>query len=198
MNVAIFWIQVAKVSVALFIITDVLGNLPFFIALTEGASREERRKTTFTAILTGLFLLAFFVTAGKLIFDLFALTMEDIKIAGGLLLFIIALDLLIRTRVSVEHREDVGVVPLGTPLLVGPGAITTVIMMTNLYNIYAILLGVAICFIAIWLVLRFADFFYRLLGKNGSLIVTKISAIIIAAIAIRFIRQGIEVIFHLI
>lgn len=193
----IFWTQVAKVSVALFIITDVLGNLPFFIALTEGASAEERRKISLTAIATGLFMLAFFVFAGRLIFDLFSLTMEDIKIAGGALLFVIALEILFRSRVTVEHREDVGVVPLGSPLLVGPGAITTVLMMTRIYGIFAIVLGVFICFFAIWLVLNFAGIIYRFLGKNGSLIITKISAIIIAAVAVRFIRQGIEVVFHL-
>jgi multiple antibiotic resistance protein len=193
-----FWIEVAKVVTALFIITDSLGNLPFFIGLTEGASSEERRKITWTAIFTGLFMLAFFVFAGTLILDLFNLTLDDLKIAGGVLLLIISVELLMRGKVVAEHREDIGVVPLGSPLLVGPGAITTVLVMTKLYQLPAIILGVLICFALIWLIFRFADTIYRFIGRNGALIITKISAILIAAIAVRFIRLGIQSIFKLI
>ena len=193
----IFWGQVLKTAIALFIITDVFGNLPFFMALTEGATTSEKRKISFTAIFTGLILLGFFVFFGNFVFDLFSLTLNDLRIAGGVLLFMIALDILFRTRMNVEHRDDVGVVPLGCPLLVGPGAITTTIMLANLYNFYAVIIGVLVCFAVIWLILFFADFSYRIIGKNGAMIITKISAIIIAAIAVRFIRQGIMAIFNL-
>jgi len=193
-----FCIQVAKVVIALFIITDSFGNIPFFIGLTEGASPEERRKITLTAIFTGLIMLAFFVFAGTLILDLFNLTLDDLKIGGGVLLLIISVEVLMRGKVVAEHREDVGVVPLGSPLLVGPGAITTILVMTKLYQLPAIVLGVLICFAMIWIVFRFADTIYRFIGRNGALIITKISAILIAAIAVRFIRLGIQSIFKLI
>lgn len=193
----IFWIQVAKVATALFIITDAIGNLPFFIGLSEGVSLEERKKITSTAIITGLILLGFFVLAGTLILDLFGLTIEDFKIGGGVLLFIIAVELLMRGRVAAEHREDMGVMPLGCPLLVGPGAITTVMMMTKIYQLSAVVLGVAICFVLIWLIFHFADVIYKILGRNGSLIITKIAAILIAAIAVRFVRSGIQAIFNI-
>ncbi|MDD5382794.1 MAG: MarC family protein [Candidatus Margulisbacteria bacterium] len=192
-----FWSQVAKVAVALFIITDSLGNLPFFIGLTEGATTSERRKINNTAILTGLLLLIFFVLAGTLILELFGLTMEDLKIGGGALLFVIAVEILMRGKVVTERREDVGVVPLGCPLLVGPGAIITTLMMMRLYNAYAVALGMALCFFVIWLVLSFDEAIYKFLGRNGAMIITKIAAIIIAAISVNFIITGLRATFNI-
>lgn len=193
----IFWGQVIKVAIALYIITDPLGNLPFYMVLTEGVSREERGRIAVTAIITGLILLSFFVFAGNLFFDLFDLTIEDLRIAGGILLLIISVEVLMRGRVMAEHRDEVGVVPLGSPLLVGPGAITTVLVMVRIYQLPAVILGGLICFVFVWLTLHFGEHIYRVIGRNGSLIFTKIAAILIAAIAVRFIRQGITAIFHL-
>ncbi|MBU1729106.1 MAG: MarC family protein [Candidatus Margulisbacteria bacterium] len=187
-----FWIQVIKVATALFIITDSLGNLPFYIGMTEDRSDEERSRITMTAIITGLLMMAFFVFAGSLVLDLFDLTIDDLRIAGGVLLLVISVEVLMRGRVVAGHREDIGAVPLGTPLLVGPGAITTVLVMTKLYQLPAVVLGVLICFALIWLVFHFAGIIFKVLGRNGSRIVTKIAAILIAAIAVRFIRVGIQ------
>ena len=86
-------------------------------------------------------------------------------------------------------------VPLGCPLLVGPGAITTVLVMTKIYPLTAVLLGVAACFILIWLVLYFDEAIYRVIGRDGSLIITKIAAIIIAAISVNLIMTGIRATF---
>lgn len=193
----VFWTQVIRVAIALFIITDSLGNIPFFITLTEGASPQERKKIIFTAIFTGLFLLGFFVFAGNLIFDLFSLTMEDIQIAGGILLFFISSQVLLHGEFMAEHREEIGVMPLGSPLLVGPGAITTTLVLARIYDLPAVIVGVLLCFILIWLVLRFSGSIYKIIGRNGALIITRIAAIIIAAIAVRFIRVGITAIFGL-
>ncbi len=186
-----FIAAVIKSVVALFIITDSPGNLPFFIGLTENETREERRRIFALAILTGFFMLIFFVFAGTLILDLFNVTLDDFKIAGGILLLYIAIELMLRGKFNVEHKEDVGVVPLGIPLLVGPGAITTALVLLKLYGYQVILTAILICFFLIFLVLYFADNIYRFLGKNGTLIITKIAAILIAAIAVQFIRQGI-------
>lgn len=184
-------------ATALFIITDALGNLPFYMALTEGTTPEEKRKITSTAIFTGLGMLFFFVFAGTLVLDLFNLTIYDLQIAGGILLIVISIEVLLRGRVMAEHKEEVGIVPLGSPLLVGPGAITTVLVMTRLYQLSAVALGVLICFFFIFLVFHFADSIFRLIGRNGSIIITRIAAILIAAIAVRFIRIGIQALFKL-
>ena len=193
-----FLIQVAKVVIALFIITDSIGNLPFFMGMTEGMASLERRKVFFSALLTGLLMILVFAVAGSLVFDLFDLTLDDVKIAGGILLLIISIEIVMRGKIGYEHKEDVGIVPLGCPLLVGPGAITTVLMMLKIYNVYAVITGVIICFLLIWLVLYFAENIFALLGRNGSLVVTKIAGIIMAAIAVRFIRQGVQVFLKMI
>lgn len=189
--------QFLKVFIAMFIITDSIGNLPFFIGLTDDLPRQERRQIFSTAIITGAALLAIFVFAGSLIFGLFALTIEDMKIAGGILLLLIAIEIMIKGKIQVEHKEDIGVVPLGCPLLVGPGAITSALVMIRLYNFWAVIAGITACFIVIWLILRYAEMIYGIIGRNGSLIITKIAAIIIAAIAVQFMRQGIQSIFFI-
>ena len=186
-----FVAALVKSVIALFIITDSPGNLPFFIGLTEDQTKEERRKIFALSILTGFFMLIFFIFAGTLILDLFNVTLDDFKIAGGILLLYIAIELMLRGKFNVEHKEDVGVVPLGIPLLVGPGAITTALVLLKLYGYQVVLTAILICFFLIFLVLYFAENIYSFLGKNGTLIITKIAAIIIAAIAVQFIRQGI-------
>ncbi len=184
-----------KSLIALFIITDSPGNLPFFMGLTEGETTQERRKIFSTAILTGFILLIVFLFAGMALLDLFDVTLDDFKIAGGILLFWIAIEIMLRGRISIEHKEDMGVVPMGSPLLVGPGAITTSLVLLQLYGYAVVISAILACFALIWLVLYFSEPIYKFLGKNGSLVLTKIAAILIAAIAVQFIRQGIMAVF---
>lgn len=183
--------------IALFIITDSLGNIPFFLSLTEGETLEERRKIFTTAVLTGFVMLVAFLVVGLALLNLFSVTIDDFKIAGGVLLFWIAIELMVRGKFSVEHKDEVGVVPLGSPLLVGPGALTTSIVLLKLYGYGVVISAIVACFLIIGLILYYAEPIHKILGKNGSLILTKISAILIAAIAVQFIRQGISAIFQL-
>lgn len=190
-----FFYPFLKSLIALFIITDSPGNLPFFLGLTEGETLEEKRKIFGVATATGLILLLTFLFAGLAILDLFDVTLNDFKIAGGILLLLIAVEVMMRGRLNIEHKEDMGVVPMGCPLLVGPGAITTSIVLLKLYGYAVVMSAIAACFVLIWLVLYYADFIHNILGKNGSLILTKVASILIAAIAVQFIRQGIMAIF---
>jgi multiple antibiotic resistance protein len=193
---AFFW-PFLKSCVALFIITDSIGNLPFFLGLTEGETQAEQRKVFTTALLTGLAILLGFIFLGNALLGLFSVTLDDFRIAGGVLLFWIAIEIMLRGRINIEHKEDMGVVPLGSPLLVGPGAITTSLVLLQLYGYWVVISAIIACFAVIWLVLYFADAIHAVLGKNGSLILTKVASILIAAIAVQFIRQGICGIFHL-
>lgn len=190
-----FFYPFLKSLVALFIITDSPGNLPFFLGLTEGETLEGKRKIFGVAAATGLILLLTFLFAGLAILDLFGVTLNDFKIAGGILLLWIAVEVMMRGRLNIEHKEDMGVVPMGCPLLVGPGAITTSIVLLKLYGYAVVMSAIAACFALIWLVLYYADFIHNILGRNGSLILTKVASILIAAIAVQFIRQGIMAIF---
>ncbi|MBI5078670.1 MarC family protein, partial [Candidatus Saganbacteria bacterium] len=141
-----YLIQFVKSLIALFIITDSVGNLPFFIGLTEGASTEERRKIFRSAALTGFLLLVVFLFAGTAVLDLFKVTLNDFQIAGGILLLLISVEIMLRGKVNIEHKEEVGVVPMGCPLLVGPGAITTAMMLLKIYDYPVVLAAIFVCF----------------------------------------------------
>jgi len=180
-----------RAFIALFIITDILGNLPIFIGLTEDETKEERRRTFTIAIITAFVLLLLFTFAGRGILALFHITLSDFKIAGGILLLAIALTLLIRRELLIHHDETMGAVPLGCPLLTGPGAITTALVLLGDYGVGVTFTAVVACFAANWVILLFAENIYEALGKRGTGIISKIISILIAAIAVQFIREGI-------
>jgi len=182
---------------ALFIIIDPLGNLPIFMGLTEGLSTKARRNTYVEAILVAFFLLLLFTLAGTGILSLFMISLDDFKVAGGILLLVISLFMLRGRFVEVNDGDDIGAVPLGCPLLVGPGAITTTMVLIGMYGMKTVLIAIVINFLVCGLVLYWSDIIYEKLGKTGSQIIAKVMAIILAAIAVKFIREGIVSFFRL-
>jgi multiple antibiotic resistance protein len=186
--------DLVKMTIALFIVVDPLGNVPIFIGLTKDMDTSQRKKTYQLATITGLILLTFFSLVGQNILVLFGISLDSFMIAGGILLLIVAVRLLIMGgwREQEAVSESVGAVPIGCPLLVGPGAITTSILNIQSYGILATLLSVLLTFIIVWLILRFIDPIYRVLGKNGSLVITRVMALLIASIAVQYMLQGIK------
>jgi len=156
--------------------------------------REERRKAFHTATLVGLVLLLFFALAGREVLNFFGITIYSFMIAGGILLFIIAIRLLISGgwQETVTSPESVGAVPIGVPLLVGPGAITTTILTLQTSGVIVTLVAVIINFGIVWSVLRFIDPIYKFLGKTGSVVIARIMAMFIAAIAVGYILEGLR------
>jgi multiple antibiotic resistance protein len=186
--------DLVKMTIALFIVVDPLGSVPIFIGLTKDMDTSQRKKTYQLATITGLILLTFFSLVGQNILVLFGISLDSFMIAGGILLLIVAIRLLIMGgwREQTAASESVGAVPIGCPLLVGPGAITTSILNIQSYGILATLLSVLLTFTVVWLILRFIDPIYRVLGKNGSLVITRVMALLIASIAVQYILQGIK------
>ena len=186
--------EVLKVSLALFIIVDPFGNVPIFISLTEGMNLEQRRKAFRMATIVSLILLLVFALIGQQILEVFRISPQSFMIAGGALLLVIAVKLLVFG--GWEERkilpESIGAVPIATPLLVGPGAITTTIVMLQTSGLLATLISVLIIFFAIWLVLRFIERIHKILGSTGSAVIARIMAIFIAAIAVGFVIDGIK------
>lgn len=180
-----------EATIALFIIIDPLGNLPIFIGLTGDKTKEERKKILKIVALTALVLLLIFTFAGTGILKIFKITISDFKIAGGLLLLAISLKILIVGYV-IPESEEIGVVPLACPLLVGPGAITTTMVFLGIYGLKITLVAILISFLLTSVILNFAENIYNFLGKTGALIISKIVAILISAIAVQYIRSGIE------
>ncbi|MEM2183366.1 MAG: MarC family protein [Candidatus Bathyarchaeia archaeon] len=180
--------------ISLFIIVDPFGNIPIFIGLTERLGREERRKVFHTATVTGFMLLLLFAIAGREILNMFGITLQSFMIAGGILLLIIAIRILVMGgwEESRLTPESVGVVPIAVPLLVGPGAITTTILNLQEFGIILTIVSVVIVFSIVWLTLRYIEPIYKVLGRNGAIIIARVMALLIAAIAIQYIVNGLQ------
>ncbi len=132
--------------------------------------------------------------AGQELLSLFGITVYSFMIAGGILLLIIAMQMIFRGGFvgSSASTDEVGVVPIAFPLLVGPGAITTTIVSLQTYGILVTLLSILIVMSVVWLVLRYLDRIDSFLGKRGTTVLSTLMAVFIAAIAVQFILTGIQ------
>jgi len=184
-----------RATIALFIIIDPLGLLPVFLALTQDATPEERRAVFNRAAGVAFILLLLFAFTGTGILRLFGITVSDFEIAGGILLLVLAMRTINEAHYSVAGEGRTGIVPIAVPLLVGPGAITTTIVLIGLYGLWITVAAVVASFAASALIFRYVNLFYRLLGKTGSDVIAKIMGMLLAAIAVQFIRQGVQEVF---
>ncbi|HET7147638.1 MAG TPA: MarC family protein [Candidatus Nitrosopolaris sp.] len=188
-------------TIALFVVIDPIGTVPLFIALTEKMGREEKKAISKTAIITSGILLVVFAVAGTQILTIFGITIFSFMIAGGILLFIVAIELLTHgiwrfgaSGGSLTAGES-GVVPLAFPLLAGPGAITSVIISFQTAGLIVTVLSIAIVIGITYGVLRSINPIYRLLGRRGTMIITRVFAVFIAAIAVQYIIEGVKRLF---
>jgi multiple antibiotic resistance protein len=189
-----------KSTIALFVVIDPIGTVPLFIALTEKMGKEERKAVSKTAIITSGVLLVVFAVAGTQILTIFGITIFSFMIAGGILLFIVAIELLTHGiwrfgSSGGSATGESGVVPLAFPLLAGPGAITSVIISFQTAGLVVTILSIAIVIGITYVILQSINPIYRLLGRRGSMIITRVFAVFIAAIAIQYIIEGVKRLF---
>jgi len=186
--------QYLTTFIMLFVVFDALGNVPIFYSLTEGLEFKERRRIIQNSVMIAGVILVFFALGGGLILSFFRVSIDDFRIAGGTILFIIAIEgLLGRVEAMKIRPEQLAVVPLATPLLAGPGSISLVIyLMEAGYGPGPTLASIVANVAVAWVILTYCDVFFKVLGKNGSLVVARIMALILAAIAIAMIREGVE------
>jgi len=191
---------------ALFFVIDPIGLAPIFVTMTAGYSKEKRIQTAKKACLVFVGILTFFVVGGGVIFQLLGVSLAAFKIAGGILLLLTALDMLRSkqsdTRTSGEEigeatqKEDVAVVPLAMPLLAGPGAIATVMVLSarapNAWYLIPVLGSVLANAAATFLILRAANVVDRWLGISGRAILERIMGLLLAAIAVQFVVTGVR------
>ncbi|AKT44116.1 MarC family protein [Chondromyces crocatus] len=190
---------------AVFFIVDPLGIVPIFLAITAGSSPEKMRSTAARACLTAFGMMTFFALFGGAVFKVFGISLSAFRIAGGLLLLMTALDMLRAkpsgTRTTPEeteegvHKEDVAIVPLAIPLLSGPGALATVVVLMSqggpgVLPAGAVLLAITITFAASYFILRGAALVQRVLGRSGMAILERTMGLILAAIAVQFVADG--------
>ncbi len=199
--------QLALALPAVFFVVDPIGVVPLFIAMTAHDSKEKARSMALRASLTGGLLLIVFALFGAAIFKLFGVTLPAFRVAGGMLLMLTALDMVrarqAETRTSPAEtaegaeKDDIAIVPLAIPLLAGPGSIATVMVLMSsgdgsVGNAVAVCLAVVITFIATWLLLRGAHLVKRVLGQSGIAIVQRVFGLILAAIAVQFVVDGVR------
>jgi multiple antibiotic resistance protein len=183
--------------IALFVVIDPIGNIPLFIAFTKKLEKAEHKTVSKTAIITAAALLLLFGIAGTQILGLFGITIFSFMIAGGTLLFIIAIELLTygEWRFVSKVKEDIGVVPIAFPLLAGPGSITAVIISYQTSGFLITFFSIIIVMTITYIILRMVNPIYKILGNRGSMIVSRVFAVIIAAIAVEYIVEGIKNLF---
>jgi multiple antibiotic resistance protein len=181
-----------KAIISLFVIIDPFGNVPIFISLTQKATVAKRNKIFRTATTVSLILLLVFAIAGQQILSLFGVSLNAFMIAGGLLLLAISMKIIIVGEKEKSVTEDIGAVPIATPLLIGPGAITTTIVLMLTSGVFITLVSILVNYLIIFVVLKFIDRIYKFLGKIGAVVIARIMAMFLTAIAIGFIMEGLQ------
>ena len=181
--------------VPLFVAMDAIGVLPILISVTSDMKAPERKKTILYAVLTALILGLGFVGIGKGIFIFLGIDVADFLVAGGLILFLLAAkDLITGKMIDAQAAVGVGmlgVVPLGTPLVVGPAVLTTLLILIDQYSLWIVVVSFVINLAIAWLLLAQANRVVAFLGEGGVRATSKVVSLLLAAIAVKMIRQGI-------
>ena len=178
---------------ALFIILDPLLSVPIFAAMTRGQTPKEIHKQAFIAVSVAGALMYLFLIFNTMIFNILGLNMPSFQIAGGILLFILGMQeaLGIDVGKGKDHSKSAAGVVIGTPLLCGPGAITTVMLLSKDYGMLIPFIAITLSLIATWLILYYAAHIHRILGEVVTDIMGKVLGMLVAAIAIKIIFAGI-------
>ena len=192
----------ATTFITLFVIMDPPGTVPVFLALTRTMDRQRKNKAAFQATLTSFGVIVGFAVAGKYLLQGLQISMDSLQLSGGILLFLVAMELLMGKgeygESDGETNTNVAMVPLGTPLLAGPGAIVAVMVSVNqgggtIAGWVAVLTAVVLMHVVIYLTMRWSVGLAKILGDNGVLVLTKISGVLLAAIATQLV---VDAAFH--
>jgi len=198
-----------KTVIAVLVIVDPLAIVPLFLAMTAGDGEAARRRTALHASIVAGVTLVVFATMGDALFAFLGISLGAFRIAGGLLLFLLSVDMLLakpsRQRTTPEETEegvqkpDVSVFPLGIPMLAGPGAITVVMMlMGDAHDVFArgtVYVSIAVVVVVTYGTLRFAGRIEKRLGQVGMNVMHRVLGLLLAAIAAQFVVDGVKAAF---
>ncbi len=184
-----------EVFIPVFVAIDVFALLPFFISYTRGLPPDAVRRVINQSIMTALGVSIGFVAIGEGIFRILGITVDDFKVAGGLVLLVIAVLELVKEE--GRHRKKsvtttIGVVPLGVPMIVGPALLTTLLVLVDHYGVIITLFSLLLNLFIVWLLCKNATRVVRIIGKEGVLAISKLMAILLASIAVMMIRLGLQ------
>jgi multiple antibiotic resistance protein len=195
-----------KIFIALIALVNPLGVLPMFISLTQDFTPAQKQRAIRTAAFTVALVIGTCALLGEQIIKFFGISTASLQVAGGLLILLMSLSMLnaqpsgakttAEERDEAEHKDTIGVVPLGIPLLTGPGAMSTVIVLagkSNHVSDYVALIGSGVVIAAlVWLTLQMAQPIARFMGRTGINIATRIMGLLVAAVAVEFIVEGLK------
>ncbi len=177
--------------IPIFVAMDVIGILPMFIGFTDHLKKREKQKTIVQSIITAFLIGIVFLFLGRWIFQIMGILVADFKIAGGTVLLAISLRDILQYQKSVRlPTETMGAVPIGTPLVTGPAVLTTIIMLLDSYGLFYTVLSFVANLLIVWVSFSYADKISGFLGKAGSKAISKIAALLLAAIAVMMMRKG--------
>jgi multiple antibiotic resistance protein len=188
-----------KTFVAVFVLADAVGNIPILLVLTRGMEAEQRNRVINKAIGVAIAVLLLFAFGGKFILSYLDISFASLRVAGGLLLLLIALQMLrgdLDTPV-IDQERDVAITPLALPLLAGPGTLTTVmLLMSDSPSPHiSVIVGIVAAMIVTWLILRLANYIDQWIGAEGEVIITQLFGFLLAALAVEIGSQGIRELF---
>lgn len=178
--------------IPIFVAVDALGVLPIFMAFTQNLSNQDKKKLISQSVLTASIIALVFMFVGKAIFSALGVTVSDFQVAGGtVLLFISLSDLLWPDKSRRKPTSTTGVVPIGTPLIVGPAVLTTIIMLIDSYGFLPTIISLLCNLFLVWVIFLFSNNISKLLGPGGLKGLSKVASLLLAAIAVMMIRKGV-------
>ena len=188
------WLEHFLVTfIPLFVALDPIGLVPIYLGMAQGTKVERRNVVVNEAVVTALLISVTFLFLGRFIFHALSITDKDFQIAGGLILFGLgAQDILATDRRDADARSDFGVVPLGMPLIAGPAMLTTILTLVDSQGLTLTLAALIVNLGLMLVTLRAAIWFQRLLGLRAMRAISKIVALLLAAIAVNLVRRGLQ------
>lgn len=177
--------------VPLFVVIDAIGNVPFVVSLSEGLSRDEKKKLVNVATLTAAVVGLVFLFLGQLLLSVMGISVGSFAIAGGIILVVLSIRYMTTGRmVDVIKEAMVAVVPIGTPLTVGPATITTLLLLATQFPIYWVLISFALNIAIVWVSFVTSERIVGFFGEGGIKAISRVSALLLAAIGVNMILKG--------
>jgi multiple antibiotic resistance protein len=188
-----FWHSFVMTFVPLFIVIDAFGSLPFVIMAGEGMDRQQKYKIINYAVLTATIVGLIFLFLGQFILNVMNIDVHEFSIAGGIVLIVLAIKYMMTGHmVTVVKEEMMAIVPIGTPLTVGPATIATLLLLAGNYPLYMVLTSFVLNMIITWIIFFLSQKIARFLGQGGITAVSRVFSLLLAAIAVSMILGGLE------
>lgn len=179
--------------IPLFIVIDALGTLPVILSLSEGMSKPERRRMIHVATATATVVGLIFLFLGQLILQVLDIKVSSFAIAGGIILLVLSIKFMTTGRMVDAIKEElVAVVPIGTPLTVGPATITTLLLLAPQFPLYMVLISFGLNMLVTWLIFLSSNRIVRFIGEGGLKAMSRIFSLLLAAIAVSMIMHGLN------